>query len=356
MDDERATLRDRRRLARIAWRARVREQHNWSGQWEPPPWAWPASDTSARRRVRHGLFGPLFLAFLQVVGTNVIAHQPGPGAPTDLAYALLLLGPAALLLRRGQPPAVFTLLAYAITLVATGLYLAADLPRGPFFLASLAALFSAARHSPFRRLWSVTAMAYVGFVIVTVGCGSIAGVPVIQPSIGGDVVYAIVAMVAVMLAEANRIRSEQFRQAAQAAAEARRARQEQSRRQASDERLRIARELHDVLGHHLSLINVRAGVALHLLDSRPERGAGRARRDQAGQRRSPARGARGAGHANPRTSRRPRTPTHGLADVDRLAEEARDGGAAGDGPTRGRPPARCRPRWTGPPTASCRRP
>ena len=55
-----------------------------------------------------------------------------------------------------------------------------------------------------------------------------------------------------------------------ARAEAKRAQQEQARRQASEERLRIARELHDVLGHHLSLINVRAGVALHLLDSRPE--------------------------------------------------------------------------------------
>ena len=42
--------------------------------------------------------------------------------------------------------------------------------------------------------------------------------------------------------------------------------QEEARRQASEERLRIARELHDVLGHHLSLINVQAGVGLHLMD------------------------------------------------------------------------------------------
>jgi signal transduction histidine kinase len=49
-----------------------------------------------------------------------------------------------------------------------------------------------------------------------------------------------------------------------------RAREEQERRQAADERLRIARELHDVLGHHLSLINVQAGVGLHLMDNRPE--------------------------------------------------------------------------------------
>jgi signal transduction histidine kinase len=37
-----------------------------------------------------------------------------------------------------------------------------------------------------------------------------------------------------------------------------------------EERERIARELHDVLAHNLSLINVQAGVALHLIDERPE--------------------------------------------------------------------------------------
>ena len=47
-------------------------------------------------------------------------------------------------------------------------------------------------------------------------------------------------------------------------------REEESRRRASEERLRIARELHDALGHHISLINVQAGVALHLMDERPE--------------------------------------------------------------------------------------
>jgi signal transduction histidine kinase len=66
------------------------------------------------------------------------------------------------------------------------------------------------------------------------------------------------------------VRSLQYAEVPKSCAERARARAEQERRQQSEERLRIARELHDVLGHHLSLINVQAGVGLHLLDSRPE--------------------------------------------------------------------------------------
>ena len=46
---------------------------------------------------------------------------------------------------------------------------------------------------------------------------------------------------------------------------------EAARRRASDERLDIARELHDVLAHSISMINVQAGVALELIDEQPER-------------------------------------------------------------------------------------
>ncbi|QLQ38812.1 sensor histidine kinase [Micromonospora robiginosa] len=46
-------------------------------------------------------------------------------------------------------------------------------------------------------------------------------------------------------------------------------REEEARRRATEERLRIAREVHDLLGHHLSSINVQASAALHRPD--PER-------------------------------------------------------------------------------------
>jgi signal transduction histidine kinase len=52
--------------------------------------------------------------------------------------------------------------------------------------------------------------------------------------------------------------------------EARRRHEEAQRRRVADERLRIAQDLHDAVAHSMSLINIQAGVALHLMDERPE--------------------------------------------------------------------------------------
>ncbi|MDT0310482.1 histidine kinase [Streptomyces sp. DSM 44917] len=51
---------------------------------------------------------------------------------------------------------------------------------------------------------------------------------------------------------------------------AERTREEEARRRVAEERMRIARELHDVVAHHIALVNVQAGVAAHVMDTRPD--------------------------------------------------------------------------------------
>ena len=48
-------------------------------------------------------------------------------------------------------------------------------------------------------------------------------------------------------------------------------REERTRQAVTEERLRIARELHDVVAHSMSVIAVQAGVANHVIDARPSR-------------------------------------------------------------------------------------
>ncbi|PRY21338.1 sensor histidine kinase [Pseudosporangium ferrugineum] len=54
------------------------------------------------------------------------------------------------------------------------------------------------------------------------------------------------------------------------AEDAERSRDEDVRRRLGEERLRIARDLHDVVAHHLAVANAQAGTAAHLLAKRPE--------------------------------------------------------------------------------------
>ncbi len=75
---------------------------------------------------------------------------------------------------------------------------------------------------------------------------------------------------AFVLGEVSRGRREYIAQVEQRALDAERSREEEARRRAGEERLRIARELHDVLAHSISVINVQAGVAVHLLDRQPD--------------------------------------------------------------------------------------
>ena len=99
-------------------------------------------------------------------------------------------------------------------------------------------------------------------------------------------------------------------------------RAEEARRRAGEERMRIARELHDVLAHNISLINVQAGVALHLMDEQPGQSRSalvaikQASNDALGELRSVLDVLRQGDEAPPRT------PASGLAHLERLVAGA----------------------------------
>jgi signal transduction histidine kinase len=211
------------------------------GRWEPRPWD--------PNRKRHAGGMVVITAVAQVLAAGTARTDPDA-----LGYAILLAGPFALGWRFKFPvPVVAVTIASAVGFVAW-----VEEPRGPYFLAAIFAVFAAIEAGRRTATWALVAAGYAAYAVVA------------RPDWGRAVVIAGALAVSLLLAEANRVRRQQFAEVAKYRAEQARARAEQEKRQASEERLRIARELHDVLGHHLSLINVQAGVGLHLMDTRPE--------------------------------------------------------------------------------------
>ena len=102
--------------------------------------------------------------------------------------------------------------------------------------------------------------------------------------------------------------------------------EEESERRLGEERLRIAREVHDVVAHAMVAINVQAGVAAHRLDQDPEqaRGALRAIKDTSGEALADLRATLGVLRGD--DTEAPVAPVAGLGDLEELAAGLRAAG------------------------------
>ncbi|WP_217913947.1 sensor histidine kinase [Miltoncostaea marina] len=194
------------------------------------------------------------LAAVQVAGTTLAARgQDDRRALDAAAYALLVAGPAALALARRRPVGAL----WAVT-AATLAYLVAGYPFGPVVLSVVAALVIAVAAGHRWHAWAAAAALYGGHF---------AGMEArdLAPGASAEALVGVGTWLVITLTAAEVVRGARERRAARE-----RAAEEAARRRADEVRLELARDLHDVLAHSLSLINVQAGVALHLIDERPQ--------------------------------------------------------------------------------------
>jgi signal transduction histidine kinase len=211
------------------------------------------SDARAGRR-RFDVALALAIAAVQIGVTYAAGrHQLDRRSLDFVGVALLGAGPAALVVRRRMPVATLAM-AFASTLA----YWLIGYVRGPVFLSLLVAFVTAVMAGHRVAAWSSIGAGFFGFLWLPSLLGREAG-----PTLGQIVALGAWLLVLSIGAEMARTRRAHLVEMA-------RSRDEEARRRASEERLRIAQELHDVLAHNISLINVQAGVALHLMDERPE--------------------------------------------------------------------------------------
>jgi signal transduction histidine kinase len=197
-----------------------------------------------------------------VVGTLALAAAPWaahwqvPGRhPMDrLGYGLIVAAVLPLVVRRRWP--LLTLGLSAAALVA---YLALRYPYGPVLLGPLVGVYTAGATMPVARSLAASGLAALALLLPALAAAGARPVTAVQ-----DLAWAM-AWVLVPWAVGAVVRLQRISLV--------RDREADDRRRAYEQRLQIAREVHDVVGHGLAVISMQAGVALHVLDRRPEQAA-----------------------------------------------------------------------------------
>jgi signal transduction histidine kinase len=243
-------------------------------------------------------------------------HTP----PVNAAgWLLVLAGGAVLAVRRRYPAAVL-----GVTMVTA-------LPAGSFGHVSLVwppvivAFFAAVRA---RRRAAVIASLFTGYLTA-----------VWPPWLIGSPGHARAAFAFVLLCGLLVLLcvAELTRAAGQRRLAAQRLREQELLRLAGEERMRIARDLHDVVAHNISVINVQANTALHLAGSQPEQ-AVRALAtisDVSRQALAELRSVLGVLRADGDAA--PRAPAPGLGELDTLASNVAAAGLKVEFTTEGSP-------------------
>jgi signal transduction histidine kinase len=214
----------------------------------------------------------LFITVMQVQGTVSRTHEDSAAVVRPLAdlgqlgYLLLIVGGVVVAVRRRWPVVVF-----AVTAVASVVYYALDFPDGPGWLGLFVAIYTLTALGDGRRS---LVTAGVGIAALTI-CWLIAAADIEPRAAIGWVFFRIGASVmSAALGESVRSRRVIATEAVARADLVERTREQETRARVNEERLRIAREVHDTVAHAIAIINVQAGVTAHVLDKRPDRARG----------------------------------------------------------------------------------
>ena len=193
---------------------------------------------------------------LLALAVGPLSHAPGRG----LVLALLVCGPIVALRRWPLPVLAVAAAATAVVTTAGN----ASLPFG--LMLGLAVYFVA---SQLPRRWSVPAAAATAAAL---GAALVyAALAVRHASPAGEAVAGLVPVAAAwFIGDSVAARRRYLAGLAEQAERERAAEAERARQDVREERVRIARELHDVVAHTLAVITVQAGVGRRLADRRPE--------------------------------------------------------------------------------------
>lgn len=232
--------------------------HGWKGGYagNGAHWHGPSpTDWSAPKWVT--LWIPVIVSFLLQVPFALWTIRTGGFLPREAfaIFGLAILGPLALIGARRFPGPVI-----AVVSVGACLDLFINPHGGPPYIALAFAILSAIVRGARVWAWASVGVCWLVTVAVAVALEREQFTParIAGTTLGILIVFGI---------------GESIRNRRDRVAEFRRLMSQREQSEVQAERVRIARELHDVLAHSLSQINVQAGVGLHLMDRQPDKAA-----------------------------------------------------------------------------------
>ncbi|MFX4273424.1 sensor histidine kinase [Propionibacteriaceae bacterium Y1685] len=272
--------------------------------------------TRPRHLVVDGLLGAL-VAWLLTIMHRFAQHPPGrrtwtEDGPTFAAVpwqpwiiALAVVVGIAVAVRRVVPR-----ISFMITVVGLGAYLFLGGPLPPALFATVLNVATLAGRRPNREWW-IPLVCVVP--MVWAGWWPRPWLGLTDPGLYAAVAVGVTAALVPGLIAVNRAERQKA---------AHQQRTAELRRAAYTERLRMARDIHDVVGHSLSMISLQSGVALHVLDNNPAqvRESLQAIRDASRSSLAELRQTLGVFREE---EGEPRTPTARLSDLEALADGVR---------------------------------
>ncbi len=204
---------------------------------------------------RARLLIPVILSLVLQLPSNLwwLAHDRGAAA--FVSVVLAVAGPLALLLVRRIPGPVVAF----VSLAACVDFVVSERAQGGLFVALAFAIVISITRGKRVWAWISVGVGWVGTIAVGLATGA-------DWHPARIAVTTLGILITFGIGEGLRSRREHF-------AEFRRTQMQRQQTEVQAERVRIARELHDVLAHSLSQINVQAGVGLHLMEKQPAKAA-----------------------------------------------------------------------------------
>ncbi|WP_432888172.1 sensor histidine kinase [Kribbella sp. CA-245084] len=207
----------------------------------------------------HPLVLDCALATVILVGNGLSLGQRRHGeAFLTLSGSLLIIAGAVFMLLRRRAPVV----ALALTTLVGVTYTITQQAKSPIGLFMACSAYMVVQRTERRT----RAAAIVSVMAVTV----VAAAVYTDGELFANLVNGLVVLVGACIGEATQYRRAYLRELEDRAVRAEQTRDEEAQRRVIEERLRIAHELHDVIAHHIALMNVQSGVAAHVLRTQPD--------------------------------------------------------------------------------------